>query len=155
MSDEQQNSWFNWGKGLFVVIVLFVCATLGIVAFLVSLDYEMVTENHYEKAVEYQNHIDRLEHASKLKEPVTIELLREDNKIQIRFPSSLHLKNPAGIIKLYRPSNSDLDQQLKLALDDRGIQNISAGELAKGKWLIKVNWTADSTSYFKEENIFL
>lgn len=154
MSDEQ-NKGFNWGKGLFIAIVLFVVATLGIVAFLVSLDYEMVTDNHYEEAVKYQSHIDKVEHASKLTEPVAIELLQEDDQIQIRFPASLHQKNPTGIINLYRPNNSDLDQRLKLAINEQGMQIISVNDLAKGKWLVKLTWTADSTSYFKEEYIFL
>jgi hypothetical protein len=137
------------------VIVLFIVATLSIVAFLISLDYEMVTDNHYEKAVEYQDHIERVEHASNLSEPVTIELLREGDKIQIKFPSSLYQKSPVGTINLYRPNNSDLDQQLELMLDAQGVQKIPAADLTKGKWLIKLNWTIDSTSYFKEENIFL
>lgn len=155
MNKEGQNSGFNWGKGLFVTIILFICATLGIVAFLVSLDYEMVTENHYEKAVKYQDHIEQVEHASALDKPVNIQLLREDEKIQIRFPLALSQKNPRGSINLYRPNNSDLDRKLELMLGDRGIQNIPTKDLAKGKWLIKVRWAADSTSYFEEANIFL
>ncbi len=155
MSKEGQNNGFNWGKGLFVAIILFICATLSIVGFLVSLDYEMVTENHYEKAVKYQDHIEQVEHASALDKPVNIQLLQEDEQIEIRFPLALSQKNVRGTINLYRPNNSDLDQKMELVLGDRGIQNISTRDLAKGKWLIKVRWAADSTSYFKEANIFL
>lgn len=153
MSDRNQNTGFNWGKGLFVVIVLFIGATLGIVGFLVSLDYEMVTDNHYEKAVTYQDHIEQVEHASALSDPVDIQL--DNELIQIRFPSALIGKNPTGTIRLYRPSNSDLDRQWELALDGQGIQKIPAKELARGKWLVKVRWKADSTSYYKEKGIFL
>lgn len=155
MSKEEQNSGFNWGKALFLVIILFICTTLGIVGFLVNLDYEMVTENHYEKAVKYQDHIEQVEHTSALDKPVNIQLLREDEKIQIRFPLVLSQKNPKGTINLYRPNNSDLDQKYELVLGHRGIQNVPTRDLAKGKWLIKVRWTADSTSYFEEANIFL
>lgn len=155
MSKEEQSSGFNWGKGLLIVIVLFICTTLGIVGFLMSLDYEMVTQNHYEKAVKYQDHIEKKEHAGALEKPVNIQLLRDEETIRIRFPLALNRENPTGTIKLYRPNNSDLDRQIELSLDEEGTQYISVRRLARGKWLVKVNWRADSTNYFKEENIFL
>lgn len=154
MSNETQQSRFNWGTGLTIVIVLFVCTTLSIVAFLVSLDYEMVTEKHYKKATNYQQHIERVEHTAALSNPVEIELLQENNVVEVRFPAEIAKANPQGTIELYRPSDSSLDQKIALAVDEAGKQRISTANLAKGKWLVKVSWTADSTSYFKEENIF-
>ncbi len=148
-------SSFNWGKGLALVIVLFIGTTLGIVGYLVSLDYHMVTENHYEEAVKYQDHIDRLDQARAMDEPVGIELLRREGQIEIRFPASLTGNNLSGTVELYRPSDPSLDQRIRLLLDEKGVQHIPAGKLAKGKWLVKVSWTAGEKSYYKEENIFL
>ncbi len=155
MSDNNQQSRFNWGTGLTIVIVLFVCATLSVVVFLVSLDYEMVTEKHYEEATKYQQHIERIEHTAALGDPVEIELLQETNAVEIRFPVEISTANPRGTIELYRPSDSSLDQKLALKVDEQGKQQVSTVNLAKGKWRIKVNWMADSTSFFKERNIFL
>lgn len=155
MSNKKQQSRFNWGTGLTIVIVLFVCGTLGIVAFLVSLDYEMVTEKHYEKATQYQQHIERVEHTAALGAPVEIELLPESQAVEVRFPPEIAKANPQGTIELYRPSDSSLDQQIALAINEQGQQQVSTANLVKGKWLVKVSWTADSTSYFKEANIFL
>lgn len=152
---ENKRNGFNWGKGLLIVIAIFICSTLGIVVFLSSLDFEMVTENHYRKAVNYEEHIKRLEHTNSLSEPVEIILLPKTKEIQIYFPSSIRQKNPAGTVSLYRPSNSSLDQEIELSLDEKGMQRIQAGKLAKGKWLVKINWTTDTTAYFKEESVFL
>ncbi len=153
--DKQKQSRFNWGTGLTAVIVLFVVTTLSIVAYLVSLDFEMVTEKHYEEATQYQQHIERVEHTAALGNPVEIELQQNINMIEVRFPAELLEAHSEGTVELYRPSDSSLDQIVELTLDERGRQKISTQDLAKGKWRIKVSWTADSTNYFQEKNIFL
>lgn len=152
---QPQSSGFNWGKGLTVAIVLFICSTLGVVGYIVSLDYHMVTENHYEKAVNYQQHIERLEQASAMKKPVEIELLRKDQRIEIRFPSSLKGNILSGTIELYRPNDSSKDRKIQLILDQSGIQQIEAQNLAKGKWLVKVNWSSENKNYYKQQSIFI
>jgi len=150
-----KKSGFNWGKGLAIAIVLFISSTLGVVAFLMSLDYQIVTQDYYEKAEQYQEHIDRVEHAEALREPVEIQLINDSKEIRVRFPESLRASNPQGTIQLYRPSNSDMDRKLTLNLDNTGTQRISAAELAPGKWSVKINWSVDNKSYFKSENLFL
>lgn len=147
-------SW-DWGKGLAVVIVLFIISTLSVVAYVVSLDYHMVTENHYEKAVNYQEHIDRVEQASAMSRPVEIKLMPGDRTVRLQFPNSLALENLEGTVELYRPSDSSLDQKFDLSLNQNGIQEISSRNLARGKWLVKVSWTSEGKDYFKEESIFL
>lgn len=153
--NSREQSRFNWGTGLTIVIVLFVVTTLSIVGFLVSLDYEMVTEKHYEEATKYQQHIERVEHAAALGSPIKIKLLPEIEVVEVHFPVEIPKTNLKGTIEFYRPSDSSLDQQVELVLDEQGRQQIPTQNLAKGKWRIKVQWTADSTSYFKEESLFL
>lgn len=152
---QQHRTALNWGTGLAIAIVLFIGATLGVVAYLVSLDYHMVSENHYEKAVRYQEHIDRVEQTGTLASPVEIELLRRDYVIQIRFPSPLARQNLRGTVELYRPGDSSLDQEIDLMPGESGAQNIPAGNLARGKWLVKVSWTSGGKSYFTQKSIFL
>ncbi|NGP88807.1 FixH family protein [Fodinibius halophilus] len=152
---EQKSSGFNWGNGLTVVIVLFVCATLSIVGFLITLDYEMVTENHYEEAVNYQEHIDQVEQAQNMENPVTIALSEDNKNIEVTFPSSLANKPLNGTIKLYRPSDSSLDKTVALNLDEKGVQQLATTNLPDGKWLIKVSWNAAEKDFFTEKTIFI
>lgn len=149
----EQQSTSNWGKGLFAVIALFICSTLGIVAFLTSLDFQIVTEHYYEKAENYEQHIEQVEHARALREPVEIALV--DNEIQLRFPASIQMQNPKGTIELYRPSDAGLDQQLQLSLDKDGTQHIATGDLTPGKWSVKIYWSTGDKRFFKEQNLFL
>lgn len=158
-SKENQTEGFkwNWGKGLTVVIVLFIVTTLSVVGYIVSLDYYMVTENHYEKAENYQEHIDRIEQTGEMADPVEIEIIRENKIVQVRFPKSISSAtgNLKGTVELYRPNNSSLDRNLELLLNSDGIQNIEGQNLAPGKWIVKISWSADGKNYYKQESIFL
>ena len=147
-------SW-DWGKGLTVAILLFITATLSVVGYIISLDYHMVTENHYEKAVNYQEHIDRVEQAENMSHPVEIELFPGEQVLRLQFPDTISFENLNGTIELYRPSDSSLDQKMDLALDKNGVQKINSHQLAKGKWLVKVSWSSEGKSYYKQESIFL
>lgn len=152
---EDKSNRFNWGTGLTIAIVLFICTTLGVVAYIISLDYHMVNDNHYEKAVNYQEHIDRVEQTNAMEMPVEIELMPAEGNIEIRFPQSVDRYNLKGTVELYRPSNPSLDQSINLMLGDGGIQQIPAGDLVKGKWLVKVTWSTKDQKYYKQQNIFL
>jgi len=154
-ASNTESSGFNWGKGLTLVIVLFIIGTLSIVAFIISLDYHMVTDNHYEKAENYQEHIDRIEQAGALEEPVEINYLRQEQLLRIRFPESLFAGEPRGTIELYRPNDASKDREITLSLNGDGIQNIPGQDLLKGKWVVKVTWSTGPKNYYHQKSIFL
>ena len=143
---------FNWGKGLFTAITIFIIAVLCVVGYLLSLNFDMVSNDHYQKAVTYQQQINREQHARTMEKPVEIKLV--GGKIEIQFPEKMALHQPAGSITLYRPDNSSLDQKLKLSLNE-GAQHIDVRNLKRGKWLVKLNWQTENRQYFKEKNIFI
>lgn len=157
--DKGQNtnsSGFNWGKGIAIVFVLFVVATLSIVGFIMGLDYHMVTENHYQKAENYQQHIERIEQTGSLEKPVEITFLQQEQLIQIRFPDKFtEEEGLRGSVELYRPSDSSKDKVLELRLNPSGLQSISGRDLEKGKWIVKVTWNSSSGSFYQERSIFL
>lgn len=155
MSNEDSQHNFSWGTGLTIVILLFIGSTLAVVGFLFSLDYEMVTENHYQKAERYQQHINRVEHARALNDPVQITWIQKEQKVTIHFPPALENSRLKGTIELYRPNNAAMDRQIELSLDEGGSQHIPANQLSKGKWLIKVNWTLGDKRYYKQKPIFI
>ena len=159
MNTESENSnsetgFWNWGKGLAFVVGLFVITTLGVVFYLVSLDYYMVSENHYKEAVEYQQQIDRIEHTRALDRSVEISQ-NQGQGIMLQFPDSLAVLNPVGSVQLYRPSDAGLDQSFELTIDKQGHQYIPAGDLQKGKWVIRVSWEIGKKGFFEEKSIFL
>ncbi len=153
-NNHDKSGFWNWGTGLTVVIVLFVVATLSVVFYLVSLDYYMVSENHYEEAVKYEQQIQRIEHTRALEGAISIKQVKS-NEIKIDFPDTLAQLQPVGIVKLYRPSDSRLDQSFKLSIDESGSQLIPATDLKKGKWLVRILWEVGEKGFFKETAIFI
>lgn len=152
---KQPKKRLNWGTGLTIAIVLFTTGTLGMVGFIISLNFHMVSDNHYEKAVNYQQHINRVEQAGALASPVEIELNSDREEIHIFIPVTTPGDNISGNIELYRPDNSAMDQLITLSPDEDGFQQIPAQNLAKGKWLVKVSWTAAGENYFIEKSLFI
>ncbi len=154
-NDAQNKKGISWGQGVSIAIVLFVAATLTVVGYLVSLDYQMVADNHYEKAEKYQQHIDRLEQAEKLEEPVTIEMVASEKMLEIQFPRTLASRGLQGTVEFYRPNDAGMDRKLKLDPDKQGFQQVPLGQFTPGRWQVRISWTSGDKSYFKQQYIFL
>lgn len=152
---RSDTSGFNWGTGIFIAVALFVTATLSVVGYLVSLEYHLVSDRHYEEAVSYQDHINRVERTERLKQPVNIRVVPDEASIQVDFSRLSDHSDLKGTIELYRPSDSSLDQKTDLLLDENGSQLIPVQDMAKGKWLVKITWSSEDGNYFTQESIFL
>lgn len=154
-SKKKKSGGFNWGTGIAIAIILFICTTLGVVGYLISLEFYVVSENYYEKAEQYQQHIERVQHTSAMDQPVEIILSENKQTLTIQFPSDTNSEETEGKVQLYRPSDSSLDHTVNLTLDDQYRQSINTANLSKGKWVVKVSWTIDQKGYYKQQNIFL
>lgn len=145
----------NWGKGIFITVTIFVVITLSVVSYLISLDFYMVSNDHYDEASNYQETIDKRDRTKSLSQPVMVFFDEEMVSLKLVFPPELAGRNNAGTIHMYRPNDSNLDMKLELNLDQQGIQYIDATELAKGKWILKLDWSTEDLEYTDEKNILL
>ena len=146
---------FNWGTGITIVIILFICSTLGMVWFAVSQDYYLVAENHYERAENYQEHIERVQQTEVLENPIRIEYSRSDQSIKVHFPETVVEPNLAGTVEFYRPNDSALDQTYDLNLNENLVHVIPINDLPGGKWLVKVSWTSGQQQFYEQASLFL
>lgn len=144
----------NWGKGIALVITVFVIGTLSVVSYLISLDFFLVSNEHYEEGVEYQQTIDERKRSSDLKDPVVIIFDEKMEALRIVFPNEF-VGKAQGDIKLYRPNNPELDETLPLSVNANGTQLISTSTLEKGKWILKIQWNADQQSYLEEKVVII
>ena len=152
---HKKNKRISWGTGIAVAVILFISSTLGMVGYIVSLDYQMVSPNYYERAENYQQHIDRVKHSKALHKPVKIKLSNDKQRIGIYFPSSFTHNDINGKVELYRPGNASLDQEIDLLPDRENAQKIATANLSRGKWLVKITWTSGGKNYYQEKRIFL
>lgn len=145
---------FNWGNGLALVVTVFVIGTLSVVSYMISLDFFLVTNEYYEEGVEYQQTIDQRNRSTNLADPILVIFDEKIEAMRIIFPNEF-IGKVQGEIKLYRPNNPKLDKQFPLSVNANGLQIISTAHLEKGKWLLKIEWTADNDTYLEEKTLVI
>ncbi len=146
---------FNWGTGIVLAVTLFVIATLSVVSYMISLDFYLVSNDHYQEGVEYQQTIDKKQRAENLENPVVVLFDEPTVSIKLIFPQELLTDSLAGNVTFYRPNNPELDKRYTLSLDREGRQSIPVGEFEEGRWKLTVEWQSDSLLYIEEKNIFI
>lgn len=146
---------FNWGSGIVLAVTLFIIATLSVVSYIISLDYYLVSSNHYEEGVEYQQTIDNKNRAQNLDNPVVVLFDEGSTSIKLIFPQEILSDSLSGSVTFYRPNDPDLDKKYNLSLNKEGLQTIPVIDFEKGRWKLTVEWEADSLTYIEEKNIFI
>ena len=66
--------------------------------------------------------------------------------LSIQFPNTPE----SGAIHLYRPSESDLDKEIKIAAGSAE-QLFSIATLQTGLWIAKIEWKSDNTTFYAEQ----
>lgn len=137
-----------WGYGIAAVYSTFALATLAFVAFTMTQKVELVSNDYYAQEIAYEGQINRQRQTNDLEKQVTCELSADRQFIHLQMPAEM--TTAQGTILLYRPSESALDQELKLSLDKSGSQAISTAKLSKGAWRVKVTWSHEGREFYNE-----
>lgn len=141
----------NWGTGIVIGIIVFVVISISMTIIFMKQDVSLVSDNYYEKSLNYQNEIDSQNRTNSLDEQVKINFNGE--VLNISIPSEYLNKEISGEIFFYRPSDSKLDFKLPLELNENGNQLISTEQLQKGFWRVKLNWMMNGNGYYNERAI--
>ncbi len=142
----------NWGKKIAFAYSLFVIFMIALVVACVKQnDIFLVSEDYYKQEIQYQDRIDNISNASQLQNPVTVELNNETNILRVDLTKES--VGAQGKVTFYRPSNPELDREFPVALSVAGVQEFPTKSLAKGLWLIKVQWQKDGKNYYKEQKV--
>jgi hypothetical protein len=144
---------FNWGTGIFIVIVLFLLAVIAFFIYIKTLDINLVEENYYEKELVYQQRIDKISNTAQL--PGKISILQAPGLLIIQFPEIDSSLVASGSILLYRPSDLRKDVSLPLQLDNSRRQAIDISGIDKGKWTVKMEWNMGGKDYYFEEGLII
>ena len=120
----------HWGIAVAVVYTLFAGSTVGFVVFALSRPVELVS-------------------AAALGDGVRVEPDARGDALTIALPPS-HA-GATGRVTLYRPSDIHADRTAPLALDAAGQQRVPLTGLARGRWLLRLEWTAAGIAYAREQ----
>lgn len=141
----------KWGVGIFALFGGFVVFILICVAFASLQSFDLVEREYYQKGIEYQTQIDRLNRTAATGTSPIIVFDSRRNGIVVSFPTSVPTDSLHGTVTLFRPSNAQWDRTMPLSLNTENEQMILADRLARGRWRIKVDWSVGDSTYFAED----
>lgn len=144
----------NWGKGITIVIVLFLIVTIGqVLAIHYFIDYDLVEEEYYEAEIKYQEQIDKISRTKNLSDQVSVKL--RGKALELKFPSNFDGGRISGIVKYYKPADDLQDKIQKIILNDENRMFIDTKELSTGYWKIKIDWEVNDIQYYSEESLMV
>ena len=144
---------WNWGTGILISIIIFMLILIGIVYVFMNQDVDLVTKDYYSKELKYQAQIDRINETNEMGKQVNISLV--NNSIQLSFPDSVFNKKAMGTIYFYRPSGSQKDFSLPVAVSDKNEQFVNTSRLERGLWKVKVEWGMEGKNFYSEKSIII
>ncbi len=143
----------NWGTNIAIVYILFVIISVSMTVYMMNMDVELVTDDYYEKELDYQERINSINRTNALAEKV--EFMQQENSVSLKFPKLFPYNEIKGEVHLYRPSDEKLDVLQEIELDSTYTMKIDTEKLMRGYWKIKVDWRVKSVKYFNEFKLFL
>jgi len=144
---------FNWGTGIIIASAVFMIFVIFTGLTLMNQKVDLVTDNYYEKELNYQEHIDKESRTGQLNN--NVEITQAGSKVIIALSDSGSVSTIAGGIKFYRPSDSSQDFTRKLMLNKNGMQEVDVSSCEKGYWKIQVNWSANNVDYYFEKPLMI
>ncbi len=145
-----RNPWPIAIIGYFIVFAAFIAAYT---TFAFHQKMDLVSDNYYDAEIRFQKQIERI---SRTRLAMTSAMVNYDaarQAINIKFPPAQTKLQPYGKIELYRPSDSNLDREIRLDLDQKGAQVLDASQLQPGFWKVRLQWTAAGKEYFFDQPV--
>ncbi len=144
---------WNWGTGIFIVIVLFLGACAAFIIYARHEKWSMVEEDYYPKELRHEEKLVKIRNANAL--TTQLQVASDKSNLIIQFPVDFKGKSLTGQIDIYRPSDEKLDLILPVAADTALRQFVGLNRLSKGRYVVKVDWASGGKNYFTEQDIFI
>jgi hypothetical protein len=141
----------NWGKSIVVVFILFATFIAVIVTICMRQDVNLVSSQYYKDDLNYQQQLDRKNNTEALEKKPLIVLTAD--QLQVSFPEETSIQG--GTIKVFRPSDDELDQHFSLKVSDDLVQVFTLKTLSNGAYRVKMTWVVQGTEYYIEKFVVI
>jgi len=138
---------FHWGHGIALFYSLFVLTLILVVVKSRTFDNSLVTEEYYNRDINYQQEYDRRQNSNDLQQPVRLEKVAD--QYRVIFPEGL-ATTTQGTLHFYRPSSKFHDRLVKIDVDDEGGMTLSLSGLEPGRYRAILEWSAAGNDYLDE-----
>lgn len=135
----------NWGKGIMIVMGLFIVFIGVLVSILISQKVDLVTEEYYQEEIAYQHEIDAISSGNELD---ALIVSQKDNQLIIQFAKNI--EPDSVVLKLWRPNNKKLDQSYSIQGTELFL--IPLKDLQQGNYDLKCEyWVGKNVSVQKKQ----
>ena len=142
-----------WPVGLVLFFIVFAGYIAGFVVFASAQKMDLVREDYYDQEIRFQQQIDRVQRSIPVLAKAGIDYDNAAGAINVRLP--IAGQGVDGTINFYRPSDANLDADVKLNLDAQGHQTVSVRPLRVGLWKVRVQWKSAGQDYYFEKSIVI
>lgn len=143
----------NWGWGIVITFSIFGITMIGLVIKMFTVPVNLVSKDYYAEEQRYEETINKKENLKTLSSQPILALNTEKGTIELILPPEL--KNTTGAIRFFRPSDSRLDFNVKLDLNEENEQQIDASRIVRGRWILQVNFSNEGTDYLFEKALVI
>jgi hypothetical protein len=140
------------GKWIVVAFVLFAGFIGTLVTVCVKQDVNLVSKDYYKEELAYQDQVVRINNTKSLERKPTVHVI-DGSVIEVRFNGDDTITK--GTMKLFCPSNPDMDRDFDLVPLAENSRKVEISSLKKGMYRAKIYWTSDSKEFYHEEVINL
>lgn len=141
----------NWFHKMMLLLLAFISMLMYFTIRSVNAPLPLVTEKYYEEELKYQDKIEKLSNAEKMKQQ--IDITASEGKLKIKVPDSLNVSEIKGNVKMYYPADEKRDRNIPLSIASGNTQEIDL-EGIKGNYTIEVDWTYGDHHFLTEKKIF-
>lgn len=144
-----------WPVAIVVYFIGFMTFTVVIVACLSRQKMDLVRGDYYDDEIRYQEQLDRLNRTEGIKDQVSVGYDSSRESITVKLPPAEAQTKIEGRIRLYRPSDESLDQEIALAVNPAGSQTVDARHLRAGLWKVRVYWSVNGQDYYFSDSVII
>ena len=144
---------FNWGTGIVLALIVMIGGMIFLVSIALRQDYDLVETDYYQKSVNYQQHIEEVKNTETLADKIKFD--QTGDSLKLVFPVLAAAPHYSGEIHFYSPVEEKRDEVVKLKLNSTFSQTVGLKNLKSGRYMVKIDWTANKKSYYQEQEITL
>lgn len=143
----------NWGKGIFISFVVFAVLLAFLVYKTTEVTSEMVTDNYYEKEVEYNDIYKGKTNVLNLEVNPKVEV--KNSNIIIGYPAESISQDMEGEVYFYSINNVSRDKRYTIKVDSNNQQIFSKDIFSTGNYNLQLKWVSNGKNYFFDKNIYI
>jgi hypothetical protein len=142
---------FNWGTGAFMLFGSFALFMTGLAIFASMQSNELVTDDYYEKELEFEVIQKKQERTSLLSNHTELKI--ENEQFVINFPAEVK-GEISGNIVFFKPSSEKDDKSIDFKTTTSNYQ-LAIETFSTGMYKVKINWQANGVEYYNEDEIVI